>query len=598
LFGIIKARFGKQLRLIQPKKINCKKIIMSHKLRSQEWFGGNDKMGFVHRSWLRNQGYPDDYFDGRPVIGICNTWSELTPCNGHLREVAEVVKKGIHEAGGFPLEFPVMSLGETIMRPTTMLFRNLASMDTEESIRANPLDGVVLLTGCDKTTPSTLMGACSVDLPTIVVPGGPMLNGRFRGETIGSGSFNWVIKEKQKKGGFNAQDLREAEACAARSIGHCNTMGTASTMATMSEALGLTLPGFSSIPAADSRKKVMQLLSGRRIVEMVKEELTLSKILTRKAFENAIVTNAAVGGSTNLIIHLIAIARRIGVDLKLEDFDRIGGPVPLLVNLMPSGAYLMEDFFYAGGLPVVMKELSGLLHQDALTVNGQTIGANYLHAACYNREVIAPIGQPFQERAGIAVLKGNLCENGAVIKPSAATPALMKHTGRAVVFESMEDYHERIDLPELDIDEDCIIVLKGVGPKGYPGMPEVGNVDLPEKLILKGVKDMVRISDGRMSGTAYGTVVLHVSPESSIGGTLAVVQNGDSITLDVENRLLQLNIPDEEITRRKLAWKKPEPLASRGYVRIYLDHVEQADLGADLDILTGKSGSQVERDLH
>ena len=425
-----------------------------------------------------------------------------------------------------------------------------------------------------------------------------MLNGRFRGETIGSGSFNWVIKEKQKKGGFNAQDLREAEACAARSIGHCNTMGTASTMATMSEALGLTLPGFSSIPAADSRKKVMQLLSGRRIVEMVKEELTLSKILTRKAFENAIVTNAAVGGSTNLIIHLIAIARRIGVDLKLEDFDRIGGPVPLLVNLMPSGAYLMEDFFYAGGLPVVMKELSGLLHQDALTVNGQTIGANYLHAACYNREVIAPIGQPFQERAGIAVLKGNLCENGAVIKPSAATPALMKHTGRAVVFESMEDYHERIDLPELDIDEDCIIVLKGVGPKGYPGMPEVGNVDLPEKLILKGVKDMVRISDGRMSGTAYGTVVLHVSPESSIGGTLAVVQNGDSITLDVENRLLQLNIPDEEITRRKLAWKKPEPLASRGYVRIYLDHVEQADLGADLDILTGKSGSQVERDLH
>lgn len=555
-------------------------------------------MGFVHRSWLRNQGYPDDYFDGRPVIGICNTWSELTPCNGHLREVAEVVKKGILEAGGFPLEFPVMSLGETIMRPTTMLFRNLASMDTEESIRANPLDGVVLLTGCDKTTPSTLMGACSVDLPTMVVPGGPMLNGRFRGETIGSGSFNWVIKEKQKKGGFDAQDLREAEACAARSIGHCNTMGTASTMATMSEALGLTLPGFSSIPAADSRKKVMQLLSGRRIVEMVKEGLTLSRILTRKAFENAIVTNAAVGGSTNLIIHLIAIARRIGVDLRLEDFDRIGGPVPLLVNLMPSGAYLMEDFFYAGGLPVVMKELSGLLHQDALTVNGQTIGANYLHAACYNREVIAPIEQPFQERAGIAVLKGNLCENGAVIKPSAATPALMKHTGRAVVFESMEDYHERIDLPELDIDENCVIVLKGVGPKGYPGMPEVGNVDLPEKLILKGVKDMVRISDGRMSGTAYGTVVLHVSPESSIGGTLAIVQNGDMITLDVENRFLQLNVPDEEIARRKSAWKKPEPLASRGYVRIYLDHVEQADLGADLDILTGKSGSQVERDLH
>ncbi|AOW21843.1 IlvD/Edd family dehydratase [Urechidicola croceus] len=570
----------------------------NQKLRSQEWFGGNDKMGFVHRSWLRNQGYPDDYFRGKPVIGICNTWSELTPCNGHLRDVAEIVKKGVVEAGGFPLEFPVMSLGETIMRPTTMLFRNLASMDTEESIRANPLDGIVLLTGCDKTTPSTIMGACSVDLPTIVVPGGPMLNGRFRGETIGSGSFNWMIKEKQKKGVLNEDDLLEAEVCAARSIGHCNTMGTASTMATMSEALGLTLPGFSSIPAVDSRKKVMQQLSGRRIVDMVKEDLTMSKILTRKAFENAIVTNAAVGGSTNLIIHLIAIARRIGVDLKLEDFDSVGSKIPLLVNLMPSGKYLMEDFFYAGGLPVVMKELGDLLHQDIITANGKSFRENYAKAECYDRNIIAKIEKPLQENAGIAVLKGNLCENGSVIKPSAASKKLMNHTGRAVVFESMEDYHERIDNPDLDIDENCVIVLKGVGPKGYPGMPEVGNVDLPEKLILKGVKDIIRISDGRMSGTAYGTVVLHISPESTIGGTLAIVKNGDMITLDVEKRLLQLNISEEEINKRKSKWKAPEPMATRGYVRIYLDHVEGAELGADLDVLVGKSGSKVDRDLH
>lgn len=567
-------------------------------LRSKEWFGNNDKMGFVHRSWLRNQGYPDDYFNGKPVIGICNTWSELTPCNGHLREVAEVVKRGVLEAGGFPLEFPIMSLGETIMRPTTMLFRNLSSMDTEESIRANPLDGIVLLTGCDKTTPSTIMGACSVDLPTIVVPGGPMLNGRFRGETIGSGSFNWMIKEKQKKDEFDAKDLREAEVCAARSIGHCNTMGTASTMATMSEALGLTLPGFSSIPAADSRKKVMQQLSGRRIVEMVNEDLRMSKLLTRKAFENAIVTNAAVGGSTNLIIHLIAIARRIGVDLKLEDFDAIGSQIPLLVNLMPSGKYLMEDFFYAGGLPVVMKELGNLLHQDIITANGKTFNENYAKAICYDDNVISKIDNPLQENAGIAVLKGNLCENGSVIKPSAATPKLMKHTGKAVVFETMEDYHKRIDDPNLEIDENSVIVLKGVGPKGYPGMPEVGNVDLPEKLIMKGVKDIVRISDGRMSGTAYGTVVLHVSPESSVGGTLAVVQNGDMITLDVEKRLLQLNISDEELNKRKADWRAPEPLAKRGYVKMYLDHVEQAELGADLDFLVGGSGAKVDRDLH
>lgn len=568
------------------------------KLRSQDWFGGNDKMGFVHRSWMRNQGHPDDQFRGKPVIGICNTWSELTPCNGHLRDFAEVVKKGVLEAGGFPLEFPVMSLGETIMRPTTMLFRNLASMDVEESIRANPLDGIVLLTGCDKTTPSTVMGACSVDLPTIVVPGGPMLNGKFRGGEIGSGSFNWMIKEKQKSEDFSEEDLLEAEVCAARSQGHCNTMGTASTMATMAEALGLTLPGASSIPAVDARKKVMARLSGRRIVDMVWEDLKLSDILTRKAFENSIVVNAAVGGSTNLIIHLIAIARRIGVEVNLQDFDDLGSKIPLLVNLMPSGKHLMEDFFYAGGLPVVMKELEGMIHSDIITANGKTFKENYAKAKCYDDNIIKTVSAPLQPEAGIAVLKGNLCENGAVIKPSAASPKLMKHLGKAVVFESMEDYHARIDLPDLDIDENSVIVLKGVGPKGYPGMPEVGNVDLPEKLIKKGIKDMVRISDGRMSGTAYGTVVLHISPESSIGGNLALVQNGDMIELDVEKRLLELRISDEELLERRSKWKTPDPVATRGYVRIYLDHVEQAEKGADLDVLVGKSGSKVERDLH
>jgi L-arabonate dehydrase len=479
-----------------------------------------------------------------------------------------------------------------------MLFRNLVSMDVEESIRANPLDGVVLLTGCDKTTPSTVMGACSVDLPTIVVPGGPMLSGRYKGEPIGSGSFNWMIKEKQKRDHFSVEDLAEAEVCIARSAGHCNTMGTASSLASMVEALGLTLPGASTIPAVDSRKKLMAQLSGRRIVEMVHEDLKLSGILTRKAFENAIITNAAVGGSTNLIIHLIAIARRIGVDVRLEDFDNIGSKIPLLVNLMPSGKYLMEDFFYAGGLSVVFKELEKIIHSDAIAVNGKTFRENYAKAECYDRDVIATYEKPFQEEAGIAVLKGNLCERGAVIKPSAATPELMKHKGVAVVFESMEDYHERIDDPDLEIDENSVIVLKGVGPKGYPGMPEVGNVDLPEKLIMKGVKDIVRISDGRMSGTAYGTVVLHVSPESSVGGTLALVQNGDLIELDVEKRKLHLDVPVEELKKRKAAWIAPEPLAERGYVRLYLDHVQQADIGADLDVLEGGSGSVVERDLH
>ncbi|MBS1662652.1 MAG: dihydroxy-acid dehydratase [Bacteroidetes bacterium] len=568
------------------------------KLRSQEWFGGKDKMGFVHRSWFRTQGYPDDYFRGRPVIGICNTWSELTPCNGHLREFADVVKRGVLDAGGFPLEFPVSSLGETVMRPTTMLFRNLASMDVEENIRANPLDGIVLLTGCDKTTPSTVMGACSVDLPTIVVPGGPMLNGRFRGECLGSGSFNWMVKEKMLVEQYTEEDILEAEIGVARSAGHCMTMGTASTMACMVEALGLTLPGAAAIPAVDARKKVMAQLSGRRIVEMVKENQKLSTILTRQAFENAIVVNAAVGGSTNFILHLLAIAGRIGVPLQLEDFDAIGSRIPLLVNLKPSGKYLMEDFYYAGGLPVVIKELNKYLHNDVITVNGKTLGENNKNPVCYNKDVIASIGEPLQEEAGIVVLKGNLCENGAIIKPSAATKGLMKHRGKAVVFETIEDYHARIDDENLEIDENSVIVLKGAGPVGYPGMPEVGNVDLPEKLLRKGVKDMVRISDGRMSGTAAGTVILHVSPESAIGGMLALVENGDMIELDVENRRLHLDISDEEAARRKAAWVRPEPMADRGYVRFYIEHVQQANLGADLDLLRGGSGSVIKRNLH
>jgi len=522
----------------------------------------------------------------------------LTPCNGHLRDFAEIVKKGVIEAGGFPLEFPVTSLGETLMRPTTMLFRNLASMDVEEAIRANPIDGVVLLTGCDKTTPSTLMGACSVDLPTIVVPGGPMLNGRFKGECLGSGSFNWMVKEKMLVENYTAEDILEAEVGVARSAGHCMTMGTASSMACMVEALGLTLPGAAAIPAVDSRKRTLAQLSGRRIVEMVREDLKLSRILTREAFENSIVVNAAVGGSTNFIIHLLAIAGRIGVDLKIDEFDKIGSRIPLLVNLKPSGKYLMEDFFYAGGLPVVLRELNQHLHNKAITVNGKTIGENNVSSVCYNADVIASLDKPLQENAGLAVLKGNLCEQGAIIKPSAATKKLMKHRGRAVVFETIEDYHARIDDPELDIDEHSVIVLKNVGPVGYPGMAEVGNVDLPEKLLKKGVKDMIRISDGRMSGTAAGTVILHVSPESAIGGTLALVQDGDMIELDVAQRRLHLDVSDQELKKRRSAWNPPKPATERGYVKIFIDHVQQAHLGADFTTLRGGSGADVTRDLH
>lgn len=571
---------------------------MKKKLRSHSWFGKRDEMGFIYRSWMRNQGIPDHEFDGRPVIGICNTWSELTPCNAHFRELAESVKRGVLEAGGFPLEFPVTSLGETLMRPTAMLFRNLASMDTEESIRANPLDGVVLLCGCDKTTPSTLMGAASVDLPTIVVSGGPMLNGKYRGEDIGSGTSVWKYNADLRAGRMSPAEFAFAESCMSRSRGHCMTMGTASTMACMVESLGMTLSGGAAIPAADSRRKVLAHLVGARIVEMVHEDLKMSDILTRKAFENAIKVNAAIGGSTNFIIHLLAIAGRIGVDLELDDFDKLGSDIPLLVNLMPSGKYLMEDFYYAGGLPVVIKELSHLLHEDTTSANGKSLIENSKDAECFHTDVIATFDKPVQEKAGITVVKGNICENGAVIKPSAASPHLMKHRGKAVVFEGRQDFHDRVDDPELDIDKNSIMVMKYVGPKGYPGMPEVGNMPLPKKLLKQGIEDMVRISDGRMSGTAYGTVFLHVAPESALGGNLALIQDGDMIEVDVENKKLQLEVSDEELAKRRAAWTPPPNSTVRGYVKMYVDHVMGADQGADLDFLRGKTGSAVPKDNH
>jgi dihydroxy-acid dehydratase len=546
---------------------------------------------------MKNQGIPDEEFRGKPVIGICNTWSELTPCNAHFRELAESVKKGIIAAGGFPVEFPVMSLGETLIKPTAMLYRNLASMDVEESIRANPMDGVVLLCGCDKTTPSLVMGACSVNIPTIVVSGGPMLTGRYEGKTIGTSDV-WRFNDAVRSGEMSQEQLTVAEACMCRSAGHCAVMGTASTMACMVESLGLTLPSNAAIPAADSRRKVLAQYSGARIVEMVKEDLKPSDILTRKAFENAIRVNAAIGGSTNFVIHLIAIANRIGVDLKLEDFHINSAGIPLLANLQPSGKYFMEDFYYAGGLPVVIKALGEKLHHQIITANGKTVAENCADAKSYTEDVITDLSKPFKTETGLAVVFGNLCENGAVIKPSAASKHLMKHTGPAVVFENIEDYHSRVDDPNLNIDENSIMVLKNVGPIGYPGMPEVGNMAIPKKLLEKGITDMVRISDGRMSGTGFGTVVLHVSPEAAKGGTLAIVTDGDMISLDVEDRTLELLVSKEEIAKRKAAWKSLHPKATRGYVKMYQEHVEQAHLGADMDFLRGGSGSAVTRDSH
>jgi L-arabonate dehydrase len=570
-----------------------------NKLRSQSWYGRQDKLGFLYRSWMKNQGWPHDLFDGRPVIGICNTWSELTPCNSHFRELAEFVKRGVWEAGGFPLEFPVMSLGETQLRPTAMFFRNLASMDVEESIRGNPMDGVVLLMGCDKTTPSLLMGAASCDLPAIGLSGGPMLSGKFHGRDLGSGTGIWQMHDQVRAGTMKLEEFFEAESCMHRSKGHCMTMGTASTMASMVEALGMSLPGNAAIPAVDARRNTLAQMTGRRIVEMVRQDLRMSRILTREAFENAIRANAAIGGSTNAVIHLIAIAGRIGVPLILDDFDRLGSTLPCLVNIQPSGKYLMEDFFYAGGLPRVLRELSeaGALHRDALTVNGMSIGLNVAEAPCWNSDVIHPYATPFKSHAGIAVVRGNLAPDGAVIKPSAASPQLLQHQGRAVVFESIEEFNSRINDENLDIDESCVMVLKNCGPRGYPGMAEVGNMPLPPKLLRKGVTDMVRISDARMSGTAYGTVVLHASPEAAAGGTLALAHSGDMVTLDVARRLVQLEVDDATLAARRAQWAPPA-LPERGWERLYVEHVMQAHLGADLDFLVGQSGARVARDSH
>ncbi|MDE1992547.1 MAG: dihydroxy-acid dehydratase [Rhizobiaceae bacterium] len=569
------------------------------KLRSAEWFGGDGKNAFMHRSWMKNQGLPDHVFDGRPVIGICNTWSELTPCNAHLRGIAEHVKRGVYEAGGFPLEFPVMSLGESNMRPTAMLFRNLASMDVEESIRANPIDGVILLVGCDKTTPALLMGAASANLPTIAVSGGPMLNGKFRGQDIGSGTHVWKFAEDVKAGRMAVKDFLSAEQGQSRSAGSCMTMGTASTMASMVEALGIGMPDNAAIPAVDARRGVLAHMAGRRIVDLVNEDVKISQILTKAAFENAIRVNGAIGGSTNAVLHLIAIARRVGVELDLDDWDRLGRAVPTIVDLMPSGRFLMEDFYYAGGLSTVMAALNdaGLLHGDAVTVSGRTVGELIHDAPNYNEEVIRPLDNPLTKEGGIAVLRGNLAPSGAVIKPSAATPELMQHRGKAVVFENIEHYYARIDDPDLDIDASSIMVLKNCGPRGYPGMAEVGNMPLPAKLLKQGVSDMVRISDARMSGTAYGTVVLHVAPEAAAGGVLALVRDGDFIELDVAGRRLELMVPDEELATRRLDWQPPTP-PQGGYQSLYVERVMQADAGCDFDFLVGRRDAGIPRHSH
>ena len=573
------------------------------KLRSAEWFGTNDKNGFMYRSWMKNQGIPDHEFDGRPIIGICNTWSELTPCNAHFRKIAEHVKRGVYEAGGFPVEFPVFSNGESNLRPTAMLTRNLASMDVEEAIRGNPIDAVVLLAGCDKTTPALLMGAASCDVPAIVVSGGPMLNGKLEGRNIGSGTAVWQLHESLKAGEIKLHQFLAAEGGMSRSAGTCNTMGTASTMACMAEALGVTLPHNAAIPAVDARRYVLAQMSGARVVEMAREGLSLSKVLTREAFENAIRANAAIGGSTNAVIHLKAIAGRIGVELALEDWTRIGAGTPTIVDLMPSGRFLMEEFYYAGGLPAVLRRLGehGLLpHPQAPTVNGHTLWDNVKDAPSYDDEVIRPLDRPLVADGGMRILRGNLAPRGAVLKPSAATPALLQHRGRAVVFENLEHYKERIVDERLDVDADSVLVMKNCGPRGYPGMAEVGNMGLPPKLLRAGVKDMVRISDARMSGTAYGTVVLHVAPEAAAGGPLAVVRDGDWIELDCAGGRLHLDISDEELAQRMAALATDAAPAGRrgGYAGLYVQHVLQADEGCDFDFLVGSRGAEVPRHSH
>jgi dihydroxy-acid dehydratase len=569
---------------------------MTKTRRSAGWYGKLDRDGFIHRSWMKNQGFPDHVFDGRPVIGICNTWSELTPCNSGLRELAEGVKRGVWEAGGFPVEFPVMSLGETQMKPTAMLFRNLLAMDVEESIRAYGIDGVVLLGGCDKTTPGQLMGAASVDLPTIVVSSGPMLNGKWKGQDIGSGTDVWKFSEAVRAGDMSLQDFMAAESGMSRSKGVCMTMGTASTMASIVEAMGLCLPTNAALPAVDARRMALAHLTGKRIVEMVDEDIKPSDIMTRAAFENAILANAAVGGSTNAVVHLLAMAGRVGVDLTLKDFE-LGGDIPLLVNCMPSGKYLMEDFCYAGGMPVVLKELGDRLRR-AKTVLGGDISAYADGAECTNRDVIRAFDDPLKPAAGLRVLRGNLAPDGAIIKPSAATDALLEHEGEAYVFESIEDLKANIDRDDLPVTPDTVLVLKGCGPKGYPGMPEVGNMPIPKKLVQQGVRDMVRVSDARMSGTAYGTVVLHVSPEAQAGGALALVKTGDRIRLSASQGQLDLLISDEDLAARRATWHPDPPHYTRGYAKMYVDHVLQADKGADLDFLTGKDTRPVTRESH
>ena len=569
-------------------------------LRSQHWFGGTSRDVIYHRGWMKNQGLPHDLFDGRPVIGILNTWSELTPCNAHLNDLAQRVKHGIYEAGGFPVEVPVFSASESAFRPTAMMFRNLAAMAVEEAMRGQPMDGCVLMVGCDKTTPSLLMAAASTDLPSIVVTGGPMLNGYFKNERVGSGTHLWKFSEAVKAGEMTQAEFLEAEASMSRSPGSCNTMGTASTMASMAEALGMALSGNAAIPAVDSRRRVMAQMTGRRIVQMVKDDLKPSDILKKEAFENAIRTNGAIGGSTNAVIHILAIAGRVGIDLTLDDWDRCGRDVPTIVNLMPSGKYLMEEFFYAGGLPVVLKRLgeAGLLHKDALTVSGETMWDQVKDVVNHNDDVILPTDKALAKSGGVVVLRGNLAPKGAVLKPSAATPSLLVHRGRAVVFEDIDDYKAKINDEALDIDETCIMVLKYCGPKGYPGMAEVGNMGLPPKVLRKGITDMVRISDARMSGTAYGTVVLHTSPEAAAGGPLAVVQNGDFIELDVPNRRLHLDISDADLAARLAKWVPRTAPPESGYAFLHNAHVMGADTGADLDFLQGCRGAPVGRDSH
>lgn len=554
-------------------------------LRSHGWFGPDTLVGMSNRAYLRAEGFTTRAFDGRPVIGICNSWSELTTCNAHLRVVAEAVKRGVWEAGGFPLEFPTISLGEVLMKPTTMLYRNLMAMDVEECIRAYPLDAVVLLCGCDKTTPAQLMGAASVDVPALMVTGGPMLRGMFRGEALGSGTDTRKLWAEKRAGRLSDEAWCEVESCISRSAGHCMVMGTASTMTSIVEALGMTLPGCANIPAADSRRLAIAEESGRCAVAMAKDGPRPSEVLTREAFENAIRVNMAIGGSTNAIIHLVAIAGRLGMNLPLELFDEISRSTPFITNVRPSGAYLMEDMFYAGGLPVVMKELLPLLHGKAITVNGKSVAENVAAAECFNRAVIRTLQDPLQPEGGTVVLKGNLTPHGAVLKQTAASPHLLRHKGRAVVFESYEDLWARVDDPALDVDENCVLVMKNGGPKGGPGMPEWGDMPLPKKLLEAGVKDMVRLSDARMSGTAYGTVALHVSPESAVGGPLAVVQNGDQIELDVHGRRLELLVPDAEIKQRLSGWHAPAPHFERGYGRMFLEHILQAHEGCDFDYL-------------